>query len=64
MEGANVVLLSRKIAKAPYLKRRAFGEGSAGRLQPRAGGGLITIRIDQQGLEWIQTRVQSLPFGR
>ena len=61
MEGANVVLLSRKIAKAPYLKRRAFGEGSAGRLQPRAGGGLITIRIDQQGLQRTRTLVPS-PF--
>jgi len=59
-----------KLVQAPHLQRRAFGEGSAGRLQRRAGGGLITSRIDQQGLERVQTRAplslsgdECIPYG-
>ena len=63
----DVVLLSHKFAT-----HHTRSAGRSVKAVPRqcrlpplpCGGGLITSRIDQQGLERIQTRVQSLPFGR
>src|SRR5271156_621925 len=43
--------------QAPYLQRRAFGEGMADRLHRRASGGLIISKIDQQDFGRTKTRV-------